>query len=124
MPDKCGNCGQPVPVKIEYRDPAIAELIVILVAVLAPFFFMAGDLTDMDEVMKSGVGIAVVGGVLTVYRIWKHRPGEGEDSTLTNWMPWKSKGRVEYAEKPEPFTPEKAYNSRPLPDPPPKPPPK
>ena len=45
----------------------------VFIFAVAPMWLMAGDWSDMDEVVKSGVGIACVGAVVTIYRIWKIR---------------------------------------------------
>lgn len=47
------------------------ELLIVMVAIMTPFFLMAGDLKDLDEVMKSATGVAFVGAVIAIYRIWK-----------------------------------------------------
>jgi len=49
------------------------ELVLVFVAALAPMWFMAGSLADGDEAVKSGVGAACVGGVVTAYRTWRAR---------------------------------------------------
>ncbi len=53
------------------RKGELSELLIVVVAALAPMWLMAGDWSDMDEVVKSGVGIACVGAVVAAYRIWK-----------------------------------------------------
>jgi len=51
----------------------LRELVLVFIFAVAPMWCMAGDWSDMDEVVKSGVGIACVGAVVTIYRIWKIR---------------------------------------------------
>ena len=46
----------------------LRELVLVFIFAVAPMWLMAGDWSDMDEVVKS-----CVGAVVTIYRIWKIR---------------------------------------------------
>lgn len=54
------------------RQPTdYVELLLIVGAALAPMWLLAGSVTDGDEALKSGVGVACVSGVVTAYRTWR-----------------------------------------------------
>ena len=62
-----------LPKKLAAEPADKLELLLVFIFALAPMWLMAGDLSDMDEVVKSGVGVACVAAVVTIYRIWKIR---------------------------------------------------
>jgi len=62
-----------LPKKLAAEPADKLELLLVFIFAVAPMWLMAGDWSDMDEVVKSGVGIACVGAVVTIYRIWKIR---------------------------------------------------
>ena len=47
----------------------LTELVIIIAALLWPFFFYAKTI-DGDEFLKSGVGLATLGMVVAVYKLW------------------------------------------------------
>lgn len=52
----------------------LLELTILLSAILSPFFYLASDLTDLDEAKKLGTGVlqaAAIAAVFKAYSIWK-----------------------------------------------------
>ena len=63
---KCKRCGE-----LYARQPRLLELIIGFVAAATPFWMMANDWSDMDEVVKSGVGVAFLSAIVVMYKVWK-----------------------------------------------------
>ena len=59
------------------RQGGLAELVIVIVAMLAPQFLLASEV-DGDEFLKGFGGIALVTGIVAAYRIWKgpHNAGQ------------------------------------------------
>lgn len=54
------------------------ELVFVVVAALAPMWVLAGNLSDGDEMVKSGAGAACCTAVVAVYRLWLRRGAQQE----------------------------------------------
>lgn len=47
------------------------ELLIVMAATLAPFWFMASSLSDLSELKSTGIGVASSAAVLGAYRAWQ-----------------------------------------------------
>jgi len=61
--------------KMPRMETSVLELIVLMVACLAPIFFMANELSG-DEFAKASTGAAIASmtaGILAGYKLWKSK---------------------------------------------------
>lgn len=51
------------------------QLLIVVVAAVSPFWFLAGDLADMSEAKATGLGVVIVSAVSGAMKVWQSMHG-------------------------------------------------